>query len=666
MLLLPDDPILGNVPAQFFSPFPSDKSQLEPKYKALLSAAGGKDGLVTVGQQLMAQSQSSAWRDGMTMVNKARATLVGDLLTDWLPKVAWLGKGSGGRLIPQGMFATVPWPASMDPKDLLTAAASVALDIALGAVSAIPIVGQIIGAVIQLARFIVRLFRQANDPATPRTGLLLPWSEYTRDTDEDVVNNFLIKVYGSRVDWTPIWMPPLEARPWNLLTAKLNNDPDFKGQVWAPIQDNAVAFSSSGLGLLPNTMRTLGHLQRGPAGEAVPPDLQRYFQGNPVAMGWGRPVTMVGDFYPALSQVGGGLWQQVMCPGSPTMYSVDPAAVKSAWAAFFDAFFESGFAYYKKSSTSIGELLAPFICTVLTHDGGDDVRLGIPNMQRPHPAPFVTPDIFKSGPATPATRTTCLWIEEDLPHTADAWPFVAQVGTGKPRYPRQSPDVNWRSGTYVDDDGVGRAGEYFWQATKNGGAPGGPEGQFKVPKGYRCIAWPTPQELLIRYSRPDDAIVTPACDRLAELQRRCLERTLVGAYVRPDPVGDLPRYGAFANDEQLRQKCRDLREVLLKNDARYLVNLKDVDAIDPPFAARLRAAGVTNSIAQRTSALTKLRPNADMPADGEPLPPPLPPAAGVAFDDVGLAPPPAPPSGRSRLGPALLFGAAIAAYKLTR
>lgn len=528
----------------------------------------------------------------------------------------------------------------------------------------------------QMARFIFRLFKAAREPARSNAvRRLLPWGQYSKGTDEQLVNDFIIRTYTSGVDWTGIWMPAMENLPWQLLGAKLDKDPDFKGQVWAPVKKDTVAFVGGGLGLLPNTLRTVSYLQRGPLVDDVPADLRRFFADNPVAMGWGRAVTQCGDFYPSLSQVGGGLWQQVMCVGSPQMYTVDASAVKSAWSDFFDAFFTSGFDYYLASSPSIGELLAPLIATVITRDGVDDVRLGIPNMYRPHPAPFVTPDIFKSGPGTTKTRIECLWIEEDLPKQRGPdgnelpWPHVAQVGADPPRYPKQHPNVNLRVGTYTDPDGFAVSGAYMWQATR-----GGPTLPLStnVPKGYRCVPWPTPQELLTSYRRPDEVITSPACDRLAELQLRCLEETLVCAYVRPDDVGDLPAFGAFKGPKgspgaKLAAKCREMRDVLLGHEARYLVILKDVDPIDPVFAKKLRASGVTNSMAQRNSNLQKIAAMASGPT-GDSLPPPMHPVGSVAFDDIGPAPTgdPAPPiSGRPSIGRAAgLFGLGYVAYRI--
>jgi hypothetical protein len=123
---------------------------------------------------------------------------------------------------------------------------------------------------------------------------------------------------------------------------------------------------------------------------------------------------------------------------------------------------------------------------------------------------------------------------------------------------------------------------------------------------------------------------------LAQRQISCLESTLVCAYVRPVGYDDLPAYAAFTGGggaDGLRKKCLDVRAQLLKNSARFLVDLRDVDSIDPKFAAELRKSGVTNSPQQKSTAKINKLVAGPVDAKGNLIPPAPPNGGGSAFDD---------------------------------
>lgn len=677
MLLNLNDTIFAQVPktsAGFVSSFPSTDATYSAKYDALKTMAASANAvdpktdllMPTLGEILLVQQQGQAWRDGAAMVNAFKSWTVGDLLTDWLPDLVRVTKGDGvlGGAV-EGLFAAVAFPQSSDPIQIARAIGKVALDVALGAIQAVPIVGQVIGAVVAVAQFLVRLY---SAPEQTKVPLMLPWERYSNPLNETLVRDFVLSA-AKGVRWTQLWMPPYDLEPWTLVggvDAQTNN-PIPGGQVFAPERNGTIPFAK-GLGAIPNTLKTAAHLQRILADGPDTPALQRYFGDPYMPIGWGNLVTDVGSFFPDVSQICGGMWQQVCRPGNPDMYKVNATKLQSAWADYFGLMFTSAWSRYLKDP-SVGELLAPYIAIVFKHDGGDDVRLGIPNMRRPHPAPFVTPTIFTSGPGKPGTRTPCLWVEEDTVRRTDVWPYDRDVGDHKAVYPAQHPDYVFRSGVYLDDDGGAQYGPNLWKATRSGtvGQTPIPKGQ-KVPKGYRCVPWPTPVEMLTGYAMPDVAITTPACQQLRKLQARCLSQTLVCAYVRPDDVQGLQRYEAF-DDPTLRDLCREMRLALLANDARFGVNLKDVDDLDPVFAQALRASGVNNSPAQRAKALQLKLAGAGAgvkPEDSEPLPSALPPAGGVAFDDI------APPArqGREGSGGGVAIAATLTAlglgYALTR
>jgi hypothetical protein len=55
----------------------------------------------------------------------------------------------------------------------------------------------------------------------------------------------------------------------------------------------------------------------------------------------------------------------------------------------------------------------------------------------------------------------------------------------------------------------------------------------------------------------------------------------------------MPAYAAFTGKgTALRDRCLAVRALLLKHEARFEVDLADVDAVDPAYAALLRKAGV--------------------------------------------------------------------------
>jgi len=614
MLLNPNMAIFQSVPKTYISPFPSSDSRVSDKYAAIAKAAGDTKNLLSIGERLLCQQQAQAWRDGLALVNFAKATIVGDILSESLSKVAWVGKDG-----PAGLFANVAFPQTTDPAKLGLALASVALDIAIAAISSIPIVGQILGAVVQVARFLFRIFTA---PKESEPELLMPWSVYSDKVDEDLVNDFLYKFFGQGSDWTGIWLPPYEIAPWQLHKAARDGKEYKGGQVWAPVVGGDIPFAQGQLGCIPNTVRVAGHLQRLP-GSAPVESLRRHFLSFG-EISWGGLVTNIGDFYPSTAQVAGGMWKQAERLGNPDMYKVDARAIKTAWADYFGQFFDSGFSLYK-DDMSIGELLAPYICIVRNNEP----QLGIPNLFRPHPAPFVTPAIFKQGPGSPDTWTDCLFVEEDLPKKLADWPYD-RLGDKYARLPAETPDLNLRPDHYVGKDGYTTDD---WARAVKRGAPFGALRGHKLPDGYRCIPWPTGAERITAYKRPETAIVGPACDHMAKMQTRCLEQTLVCAYVRPDEVDGLDPHGAFRSNKALHDKCITMRAVLLKHEDRFKVNLKDAEAADPVFAQKLRDSGVNNSPAQLSQTLNKL--SSALGGDDSPPEPPPAPAGGLPFGNLG-------------------------------
>jgi hypothetical protein len=387
-----------------------------------------------------------------------------------------------------------------------------------------------------------------------------------------------------------------------------------------------IPYAEGQLGCIPNTIRVAGHLQRIPGGAPVAKLRRLWYDFGDI--GWGGIVTNVGDFFPSTGQVAGGMWKQAERAGSPDMYKVDARAIKSAWADYFGQFFDSGFALYK-TDPSIGELLAPYICTQTI-----DIRLGIPNLMRPHPAPFVTPAIFKRGPASRETWTDCLFIEENLPRKLPAWPHD-RWDSKDARLPAQHPDVNYRSPHYIDAEGYVVTDENFWKAVKN---PNGVRGAahstpgHQAPDGYRCVSWPTGEERLTgigaptRRSSARPATTWSRCRRAASRRR-----SYAPTCGRTRSTAGRPT-ARFATTRRCTTSASPSASCCSTHEARFRVNLKDAEDADPVFAQQLRASGVNNSPSQRSQHLGRL---ATLPTDdGTPLPEPPAPAGGAPFDDL--------------------------------
>lgn len=645
MLLDANDPLLGHTPERFESPFPSDAALLDPKFKALLSGVDSKaPDAQTVGSKIMSQAQARAWRNAQAMCNKAKATIVGDLPSAWLPEVAYFGPVRPGVDGLRGLWADVVFKQSLDPVQFGLAVAEVGMEAALDFMGAAPIVGGLMKFIMNIGNMLGSLF-SSQAPQEDKE-LLLPWKDYTLNSDQDIVNMLLVDKYFASVDWTAIFLPPFELGvPW---TSGLGvKDGKKVGVIWAPIKGGQVAYASGGIGAMPGTYRIAGLVQS-PNLPQADPRLLRYF-GDGTMMHWGRALTDTGEFYPASAQTSTLAWQQAQRAGSPDMFKVDCAKIESAWREYFDQFFDSLWRVYNDDDEWVGEFAAPYLAVQ-----GGELRLGLrdparpksPTLQRPHPAPLITPTIFTAGAGTPATRNKCLYLEDESGPYGKGQDAVRGFGNISSGGTLATP--------YKRDDRS--------RAVASGG-PGWPASK-PMPRNAVCVPWPSGEELLVTYSRPDVAFTTPAARRLAERQRWSLRHTLVSAYVRCDgPTA----YAAFKADPQLANLCRDMREKLLQDPARYLVRLADVADIDPAFEKRLRKSGVNNSPSQMSQHIGRVNTEVDADAVNDPDPPAIPPAGGIPFDigrPVRRGRDDSSIGGVAVVGTLAIALAAVAAYKL--
>lgn len=633
----------------------------------------------------MARVQAESFTNGLQLVLQEKAINAGDFLMSQMPKLVSFKSDQWGQKVPQGLFAPVSFPTSNIESDILGAMANVGLNVALNAISAIPIIGRFAGLFVNLATMVLDLLgKKEESPQLPP--LLVPWANYTRESDNDLVNLYLIKVFGGSFDWTNIYRPALRGT-WSYELAAEDGQEKPGARVFAPLKKGGEpAWTGEGLGAIPNTMRmaapvqtiqdrrlwdtVYGSEQHKQAKADYARRVRYALNASNQYVELEPPPTIIdtGAFKPAFAGIAGQLWQQIGQRGNPDMYKVQPHLVRDEWEDYWGEFFEGGWAALAKAQKAgdreamwVWAALTPYIC--LVQQNGKKVVLGMPGINRPHGGVLVTPRIFEPGhgPATIETRTGALYLEAedaDGQLTQVVGQFLNQGGTEALDMAKLDIGPPWT--TEVLRDSLLNPPAYL-----NG-------------RRLRAVPWPTGEELLSYYKPPDVAITTPACNALAKAQRWSLERTLVCAYVRPVPAAPAdeavrPAYAAFdpatPHGKKLRDDCLALRELLLKHPARFQVNLIDVDAVDRAFADRLRKSGVTQAGLGLGLASKAPPPLVDTP---DPEPPPLPdPAGGLPFDRPVQVGPDAPSPGGGAWpwvagGTVIVAGAAAAIYQAQR
>ena len=615
MIINPNDRIFDRVPDIFESPFPGADVFADHAFSNLMQRAQTQgDG--TIGEAILSQAGAQAWNQATQMLWKTKATLSGDLLGDVWSRAAWIDPKSGSIA---GLLAEVPFGITPDPIKLLGAMASVAIDLALNAVSAIPVAGWIIGVVVGIGRAIARLFGglRSGDSVAPQQKARLPWGAYNRDVDQEWVRAF-INIEAAGVDWTNLFAPPTAAVPWQLLDGvDAKDSKTVLGKIFAPFTNKTVQYNG-GYGCLPGTFRVAGLVQYRNWNQ--PPNSElRYYGSGEIVQQYGE-FTQTGDFFPALQQLAGTTWQQIAA-GGPDAYKVDCAKLERLWRDWFSALYESAM------EQGHGDYLLPYLARKVHGEwrlGANASGIYRPAAPNGKYVPLVTPGTFEDGLlATSKSRTAC-------------W-FTDGVKDGK-RYSFETA-AKW---PYDEKSGV-------FQAP--------PASKYGNRSGYACVPWPPVELLLSQYKRADEVITTPAAKAVAQLQRRRLSRSLDCAYVRPLAADGRPAYAAFVDNRDLRDHCIEMRKRLLKHPARMQVEYETVREVDKEYAELLREAGVPTTAVQKATAKFGLKTSANT----EPLDPkdPVPDAArplqgGLPFDPGGDDEP-----GRRWLGPVLIGGAAL-------
>jgi len=614
MLVNPNDRFFDRVPDLFTSPYPGQDALADSAYSALFSRLQQQG--QTIGEATLSQAGAHAWNQATQILWKTKATLAGDVLGDVWSKAAWVNPQTDTLA---GLIAEIPFDVTSDPARLLGAMASVAVDLALNAVSAVPVAGWIIGIVVGIGRAFASIFKGASsDTVPPAQRARLPWGAYNRDVDQEWVRTF-INIEAAGVDWTNLFAPPTAAVPWQLLDGvDAKDSKTVLGKIFAPFANKTVQYNG-GYGCLPGTFRVAGLVQYRNWNQ--PPNSELRFYGSGEIVQQHGDFTQTGDFFPALQQLAGTTWQQIAA-GGPDAYKVDCVKLERLWKDWFSALYESAM------EQGYGDYLLPYLARKVHGEwrlGANASGIYRPTAPNGKYVPLVTVGTFKDGVlATPKTRAGC-WFTDGLKdgkrylfETAQKWPYDEKTGAF------QAPP-----------------------ASKYGGR-----------SDYACVPWPPAELLLSQYKRADDVITTPAAQAVAQLQRRRLSRSLDCAYVRPLAVDGRPAYAAFVDNRDLRDHCIEMRKRLLKHPARMGVEYETVREVDKEYAELLRHAGVPTTAAQRAAAKIGMK----LAANAEPLDPkdPAPDVArplqgGLPFDPGGGDEP-----GRRWVGPVLLGGAALA------
>ena len=139
--------------------------------------------------KIVAAMQADAYKNALQMTLKSAfsSRVSGGIRTPWLHEISWQSEGGVGR----GLFADFLFNATTDagdpknpaPGSMLGQAANVGLVLAQNALSAVPVVGQILGAAISMGVFIRRLSAM-DDEVITRT---VPWRAYQPDSDDGFV-----------------------------------------------------------------------------------------------------------------------------------------------------------------------------------------------------------------------------------------------------------------------------------------------------------------------------------------------------------------------------------------------------------------------------------------------------------------------------------------------
>lgn len=369
VVLANTDPVFNATPADYKSPMPSADSLASPSFRSAIRNMGGA--------AAVARDQAEAWNRTQRVLLRDAWTspAAGGVRSSVLDEIAWTSD-AGGSDVARGLFADVAWPASTSSADLKDAAIETGLSAAQSVLSAVPVVGGILSAAVGVGRFFWRLSGAPEDEAK----LIVPWTQFSRDTDEDWVNG-PIRSMMEGVDWSPMWSPTLD---WVSRGFALEGTSQGANtRAFGVFDVSGDPRHGGGVGMMPGTEKIADVIQIAQAWEGT---------------GGKRrdATTAVGSFLPSVSQYATGLWSMVQRWGGAEMYKVRAGELEGAWEQYFGALFTDGFAAYaqlrpkdRADKIYLSKCLAQFVVAI-SKKGVTQLGLSVDGMN----GPYVTPGIF--------------------------------------------------------------------------------------------------------------------------------------------------------------------------------------------------------------------------------------------------------------------------------
>lgn len=201
-------------------------------------------------------------------------------------------------------------------QDLGIQLAHAGIGVVTNALAAIPIVGQIAGAIGGIASLLIGL---AQDEPQRAAEFLPPLQDYSEEVDEWIVNNQVLPAVGT-LDWTGLFLPRYRGT-WR--AAEREHGWAMRGS--AP---------GSGVGFVPGTQRVTGILQT-------------YFVYKSVRKGFQLAEARdQGSFYPGAAQILSATIEQA-AKAQTQLYNVDTHAIERRWRDYIAGAIDLGTALWQ-------------------------------------------------------------------------------------------------------------------------------------------------------------------------------------------------------------------------------------------------------------------------------------------------------------------------------
>jgi hypothetical protein len=489
----------------------------------------------TIGEAILSQAGAQAWNQANQMLWKTKATLAGDLLGDVWSKVASVNAGHRRDRRPPRRES--PFGHCRSRTVALGAMASVAIDLALNAVSAIPVAGWIIGIVVGIGKALAALFRgDSNDKVPPEQRARFRGS----DTIEMSIKSGSAPSSTSTaagVDWTPMFAPPTDAIPGSSSTALTRTTPRTSSARSSPPSPTRPSPTTACTAASRARSASRASSSTAPARSGPTRPLRFYNDGTIIQQH--GDFTQTGDFFPPAAARGDHLAAD---------RGRRPGRVQGRLREAREACGATGSPRSTPRRWSRGT--ATISCRT--------------SRARSTASGAWAPTPRASGRRPRPTGRRCRSSRGHLQEWRPGDPEVAHHlhvhrGHGQGRA-RRSNDLGPPMDAGRQDRRVHRPAALPWAGRK----------------GHLCVPWPPGDLLLSKYRRADDAITTPAVKAVAQLQRSRLSRSLDCAYVRPRrSTIARPTPRSPAGNTSLRDHCIEMRKRLLKAPRAHAGRVRD-------------------------------------------------------------------------------------------